>query len=200
MRRVLIFAWGSDGSQYAGRSMTLYREPTVKFGGIEVGGIRISHLSHIDAPLTIALTTTRASRKPYTVQPLKVATSPAPINWAARLDESSKRGLEGLQSVWKEMPNDVRANLKPRLDKLKSEIAAASSHAAPSPAASSPSPAVGEVVPSASIDDAFAAGCRAGEAGEPADAVPVAYASNLELKTAWQEGHSSVARSMEGDA
>ena len=70
MRRVLVQVWGRDGAAYAGRSMTLYRDPGVKFGGLEVGGIRISHMSHIDAPMTMALTATRAQRRPFTVQPL----------------------------------------------------------------------------------------------------------------------------------
>jgi hypothetical protein len=75
MRRVLVNAWGRDGSKYPGRSMTLYRDPTVKWGGIEVGGIRISHLSDIAETVTMALTATRASRKPYTVKPLTTAKS-----------------------------------------------------------------------------------------------------------------------------
>lgn len=70
MRRVLVHMWGRDGSLYVGRSMTLYRDPDVQFGGIKVGGIRISHLSHIEEAMTMALTNTRASRKPYTVKPL----------------------------------------------------------------------------------------------------------------------------------
>lgn len=70
MRRVMVAVWGSDGSAYAGRAMTLYRDPTVKWGGLEVGGIRISHMSNMEAPMTMALTATKQSRKPYTVLPL----------------------------------------------------------------------------------------------------------------------------------
>ncbi len=77
MRRVMVAAWGKDGHSYAGKSMTLYCDPKVKFGGIEVGGIRISHMSHIAEPsLTMALTASRASRKPYTVQRLDNAPAP----------------------------------------------------------------------------------------------------------------------------
>lgn len=70
MRRVLVTIWGADGSKYIGRSMTLYGDPKVMFGGIAVGGIRISHMSDIDAPVTLALSTSKAQRKPFTVQPL----------------------------------------------------------------------------------------------------------------------------------
>lgn len=74
MRRVLMRAWGADGAQYVGKSATLFLEPGVRFGGAEVGGIRISHLSHIDKSLTMALTVTRASKKAYTVKPLAMTT------------------------------------------------------------------------------------------------------------------------------
>lgn len=72
MRRVLIFAWGEDGRDWIGRSMTLYTDPSVKFGGVVVGGIRISHLSHIKTALSMSLTATRGKRTPYTVEPLTV--------------------------------------------------------------------------------------------------------------------------------
>jgi len=78
MRRVLVAAWGADASQYAGRRVTLFRDPEVMYGGIKVGGIRLSHLSDIDGPLSIALTVTRQKRAPYRVQPLAPAAPPAP--------------------------------------------------------------------------------------------------------------------------
>lgn len=70
MRRVMVAAWGPDASSYAGRRMTLYRDPAVRFGGQDVGGIRISALSHIDKPMTLALTVTRGKRALYVVKPL----------------------------------------------------------------------------------------------------------------------------------
>lgn len=70
MRRVLVASWGPETEVYVGRKMTLYGDPTVRFGGQVVGGIKISHLSHIDKPLKIALTVTRGKREPHTVQPL----------------------------------------------------------------------------------------------------------------------------------
>lgn len=70
MRRVMVAAWGPEASTYKGRRMTIYRDPEIMFGKEKVGGIRISHLSHIDKPMTIALTVTRGRRSPFTVQPL----------------------------------------------------------------------------------------------------------------------------------
>lgn len=73
MRRVLVNAWGSKSAEYAGRRMTLYGDPSIKFGGQAVGGIRISALSHIDSPKSLPLTVTKGQRKVFTVQPLAAA-------------------------------------------------------------------------------------------------------------------------------
>lgn len=72
MCRVMVNIWGPDSKTYAGKSMTLYRDPKVKWGGMEVGGIRISHMSDMENQVVMALTETRASRKPFTVKPLVV--------------------------------------------------------------------------------------------------------------------------------
>lgn len=72
MRRVLVRVWGNDGTTYVGRRMTLYRDDAVQFGGVAVGGIRISHMSDITKDVTMALTVTRANRRPFTVKPLAV--------------------------------------------------------------------------------------------------------------------------------
>ena len=70
MARILVASWGADSKAYVGRSMTLYRDPDVKWAGMAVGGIRISHLSDIEESMTMALTMTRSNRKPFTVKPL----------------------------------------------------------------------------------------------------------------------------------
>lgn len=72
MRRVLISAWGKDGTKWVGRSMILFRDPTITFGGVALGGIRISHLSHIEKDMSIMLTTKRGHRKAYPVKAMQV--------------------------------------------------------------------------------------------------------------------------------
>ncbi len=72
MRRVVVACWGPETSTYKGRQLTLYRNPDIKFGGEKVGGIEISHASHIDAPVEVSLTVTRGKRKPFKVEPLTV--------------------------------------------------------------------------------------------------------------------------------
>lgn len=78
MRRVLISAWGDKGIDWVGKSMTLYCDPSIKFGGVAVGGIRISHLSHIDKNLELMLTSTRSKRTKYIVAVLDNASKDYP--------------------------------------------------------------------------------------------------------------------------
>jgi hypothetical protein len=73
MRRVMVHCWGKDATKYTGRSMTIYCDPDVQFGGMKVGGIRISHMSGLEAKKQMALTATRGKKGLYTVQPLKDA-------------------------------------------------------------------------------------------------------------------------------
>lgn len=70
MRRIIVAAWGTSTSAYLGRRITIYRDPDITFGRDRVGGIRISHLSHLDKRLQIALTVTRGKRASFTVDPL----------------------------------------------------------------------------------------------------------------------------------
>lgn len=95
MRRVMIAAWGPDAAQYAGRRLTLYRDPKVAFGGMEVGGIRISHMSDIERDLVMALTVTKAKRAPYRVQVLKPDAPPAKKAPDAKTLESARAWAEG---------------------------------------------------------------------------------------------------------
>lgn len=76
MRRALISAWGDNGKDWIGKSMTLYCDPSVKFGGVAVGGIRVSHMSHLQSDLSLSLTSTRGKRAPHLIKKLEVAMYP----------------------------------------------------------------------------------------------------------------------------
>jgi len=71
MRKLLVAAWSSDGNQWVGRAMQLYNDPNVKWAGKAVGGIRISHLSHIQKKFEVNLTATRGKKQQYVIQPLQ---------------------------------------------------------------------------------------------------------------------------------
>lgn len=97
MRKLLVFAWGENGNHWAGRSMTLYCDPSVKFGGDEVGGIRISHLSHIDKALKVSLTSTRGKKALYQVEKLVVVSLDEVL--AAIKAASNKSGMEAAKAL-----------------------------------------------------------------------------------------------------
>lgn len=114
MRRVLVHVWGKDGNSYVGRSLTLFRDEKVKFGGLDVGGIRISHMSHIDSPVTMALTATKASRKPYTVKPLAVGATPKiSDDLKAEAIEAADGGVKSYTEWLASLSPEVKANIKP---------------------------------------------------------------------------------------
>lgn len=99
MRRVLVQVWGKNGAEYIGKSMTLFRDPSVQFGGVAVGGIRISHMSGIDKPAALVLTANRASRKPYTVEPLTTPPRTAGSNGNAfSLEERTATLVESIRA------------------------------------------------------------------------------------------------------
>lgn len=76
MRRVLRLLWGRDGKAYIGKSLRLYCDETVMFGGVKVGGIRISHMEGLKEQMTVALTASKSIRKPFTVKPLTASEQP----------------------------------------------------------------------------------------------------------------------------
>ncbi|MDQ5860688.1 MAG: hypothetical protein M3536_00295, partial [Actinomycetota bacterium] len=103
MRRVLVAAWGSDSNNYIGRRMTLFGDPSVKWGGIAIGGIRLSHVSHITKPLTIALTESKGKRKPFSVDPLQDAPKPPTPTTPTRdwlTEAKAAADTDALRAIW----------------------------------------------------------------------------------------------------
>tara|TARA_R110000850_G_scaffold141997_1_gene264046 strand:- start:241 stop:909 length:669 start_codon:yes stop_codon:yes gene_type:complete len=76
MRKLLIVAWGENGNEWLGKSMSLYCDDKVKYAGKNVGGIRISHLSHIPKRIEVNLTATRGKKQLYTVNILQAVMYP----------------------------------------------------------------------------------------------------------------------------
>lgn len=158
MRRVMVHIWGPDGSTFPGRRMTLYRDDKVRFGSDAVGGIRISHMSGIDRDVTMALTATRASRKPYTVRPLPtdLAEPTECVDLLTVLTEgraAASRGSSALTAWWSRLDRDEKAAAKPTLD---SELKAAASDA--DAARFDAAPPVSDTAPTTAADDAAPVG------------------------------------------
>ena len=127
MRKVLVYCWTDQAANWIGKRMTLYADPDVKWAGIAVGGIRISHLSGIESQVMLMLSETKGKRKPITVKPLpdEVPQS-VPVNFTdmiceaktseeldkiARTIVKSKPTPDDL-AFWKSMVEDARKLIK----------------------------------------------------------------------------------------
>ena len=119
MRRVLVRVWGKESDAFAGRRMTLYRDPDVKFGGQKIGGVKISHMSGIDKPVQLALTETRGKRAMHTINPLPDAapSSPTPEPPAETVAECAD--LDALKRMWHASGDERRAQIEARVGELK---------------------------------------------------------------------------------
>lgn len=129
MCRVLVSAWGADSALYVGRSMTLYCDPKVKWGGMEVGGIRISHMTNIADTMTMALTVTRANKKPFIVQPLVNNAFDYDAALDAMADAVSEAQLKAIfapawQRAKKDIDRPMMETLKGSYDAYKAKFAA----------------------------------------------------------------------------
>ncbi|EAA6247323.1 hypothetical protein XX58_002223 [Salmonella enterica subsp. salamae] len=84
MRRVLIDGWGNDGHSWVGKSLTLTGDPSVKYGGVAVGGIKVYAMSDIDGDFSLMLTVSRGKRQEHRVRKLEVkqqATPESALAW-----------------------------------------------------------------------------------------------------------------------
>lgn len=143
MARVMVQAWGADASQYTGRSLTLYRDPKVKWGGLEVGGIRISHMSHIEREMVMMLTMSKANRAPTKIKPL--ATQPdAPMEPDNALDlcrAAARKGAEAFRAWWtSDEGKSCRVTANRNIDDLKRIAAEADAAKKPSATAGDDEP------------------------------------------------------------
>lgn len=115
--KLLVEAWGDDATRWVGRRATLYGDPDVPFGSDKVGGIRVSHVSHIDGPVTANLTKTRGKRAAHTVQPLvesaPASTEPTAEQVAACMD------LDQLGDMWRASGPDRRAQIEDRVAEIR---------------------------------------------------------------------------------
>jgi hypothetical protein len=112
MRRALIFLWGSKADAYIGRRLTLYRDDSVTWGGIAIGGIRISH-ADIDGDVTFPLTISKTKRQLCTVKKMPPDAPPRTINALAEaLMAAGKNEAERRAWIAAEMPGRAIKSLR----------------------------------------------------------------------------------------
>lgn len=96
MGRLLVIAWGDDENVWVGRSLTLYRDASVEWGGTEAGGIRVSHLSNIERGFTATLTAKRGKKAQWHVA--KLAPPAAPPQ--KPVDPVRAAGVDAMRRGW----------------------------------------------------------------------------------------------------
>jgi hypothetical protein len=120
MRRVLIVGWGQDGRDWIGKSMRLYHDGQVRFGGAEVGGIRISHMSDIERAIEVRLSATKGKKALHRIERMERPDS-------VLQDISDAPTVEALKdnfgAAWRSEKNKaLRPKLKDAYDKRMAEL------------------------------------------------------------------------------
>ena len=112
--RLLAYAWGEETDDWPENArLTLYRDEKVKWAGQEIGGIRVSHMSHIDKPIKVALAESKGKKSLWRVDPL-----PADAPTSAPVDEESVARLAELRAEWKTADPDRKAAIEAEVASL----------------------------------------------------------------------------------
>lgn len=134
MLRVLCLAWTENGNNWRGKSMTLYNDPTVRFGGDEVGGIRISHMSDIDDDIKVSLTKTRGKKALHIIRRLQVDRGPLLADVLATIKAASnKAGMDAAKKLASTLRSE--ADVAAALAAYTARVAELRTQAAPKPTA-----------------------------------------------------------------
>lgn len=121
--RLLRYCLGDETDDWPPNvRMTLFRDAKVKWAGEEVGGIRVSHLSHIDKPMKVALQESKSKKTLHTILPLKDDT-PAPTTppepTAEQVAACTDLGI--LQRMFEASGPERRAQIEQRVEMLRGE-------------------------------------------------------------------------------
>lgn len=117
MLDVLAQCWGTDAKQWVGRQVTLYNDTAVMFGKENTGGVRISHLSHIDGVQKVSIRASGAGRKKlWRVDPIAAPAQQQPT--ATPADVAACTDLAALRDMWGPASEQTRALITARKDEL----------------------------------------------------------------------------------
>lgn len=130
--RTLAAIWGPDASKWIGLHCTIYCDPDVTWGGMKVGGIRVSHMEGLTSPRTLMLTKTRGKKGATVIKPLVMEAAPKPpepqpdnpptidretLFQDAR--DNAELGAEGMRKWWSQQSKEAHGMLREILDELK---------------------------------------------------------------------------------
>lgn len=121
VQRILAYCWGAETDDWPkGAQMTLFRDEKVKWAGEEVGGIRVSHLSHINGVQKIALQESKHKKSLHTIQPLAIVAPEQPPLTDAMIASASATDIDQLGAWWKAHPGQ-RVAIEARVAQIKAE-------------------------------------------------------------------------------
>jgi hypothetical protein len=127
MLACLKAGWGKYASAWVGKEVTLYNKPEVEYGGKQVGGVRISHMSHLDKKLVLSLNEKRGGKKQtITIQPLITQDAPK-IDVDAANESVRAAALNGKAAfvIWWKSNVGLRDAVAPIMDEIKATVAEA---------------------------------------------------------------------------
>ena len=142
MRKMIAAIWGKESDAWIGQSLTLFRDPSIKFGPDTPGGVRISHMSGIDKTISVQLLEKRGKRRTYTIVPLvvekpatkqpeKTSAQPEPAHTIDKdalfsdARENAALGKDGMRKWYVTKSKPEQAMLKEILEELQATAAQA---------------------------------------------------------------------------
>lgn len=145
MGRAMVMLWKltDEGftEQVKGKSVRVYRDPEVTFGAEgQVGGIRISHVSHIEKATSVKLTVSQGKKAIFTFHPMPTDASANRSDQAATettIDDArdaiaNAATLDDLKRVWlMKIMAPFRDELKAEMEERKAALAAFDDPATP---------------------------------------------------------------------
>lgn len=115
-RRVLLLLWpGTEPDEWVGRDVVLWCDPDIKWAGEKVGGIAISHASHINERKMFSLAESKSKRKAIIVDPYHSQPDQAPqqpVFWPEDAFEKQYAKAEAKLVAGESQAEDVIAALE----------------------------------------------------------------------------------------
>ena len=121
--RIMKAIWGRNEKEWIGKRVTIFRNPGVRWGGQEVGGVFISHIEGIDKPTKLVLAESKSRKASITVLPLddEIQVPEEEIDITPQLQlarDAAKKGTVAFKLWWKDTP-ECRDAAKTIMDELK---------------------------------------------------------------------------------
>jgi hypothetical protein len=137
MRKVLILAWGHDARRWIGQSMVLFNDASVKFGGMDVGGIRISHLTGIPKDIHVSLTATKGKKAPHAIKRLDTGPELSEV-LAAIAAANNKVTMDAAKALASQLV--IKADVDKAAEAYRARVAALRANGAPAQPAKQTAP------------------------------------------------------------